>query len=65
VHALEFADYQAAVASFETNGSGDLDSDEEVHAALDDDAAVDQVRRAGELAGDGRARRGVPGPPCD
>src|SRR5947207_3232037 len=30
VHALSFADYAAAVAAYDTNGSGNLDSDEEV-----------------------------------
>src|SRR5215217_141762 len=30
VHGLAFADYDAAVAVFDTNGSGDFDSDEEV-----------------------------------
>jgi hypothetical protein len=41
VHALVFADYQAAVAQFDTNGSGNLDSDEEVAAALASGAAID------------------------
>src|SRR6266513_6040767 len=41
VHGLQFADYQAAVAQFDTNGSGNLDSDEEVAAALAGGAAVD------------------------
>ena len=34
VHGLSFADYDAAVAQFDANGSGDFDSDEEVMAAI-------------------------------
>jgi hypothetical protein len=34
VHGVTFTDYEAAVAAFDTNGSGDFDSDEEVRAAL-------------------------------
>ena len=41
VHGLRFADYQAAVHRYDTNGSGDLDSDEEVAAALAGGAATD------------------------
>ncbi len=41
VHGLEFADYDAAVTAFDTNGSGDFDSDEEVIAALTAGAATD------------------------
>lgn len=41
VHGLEFADYEAAVAAFDANGSGDFDSDEEVLAALSGGAATD------------------------
>jgi hypothetical protein len=41
VHGLEFANYDAAVAAFDTNGSGDFDSDEEVAAALAAGAATD------------------------
>jgi hypothetical protein len=41
VHALSFADYPAAVAAYDTNGTGNLDSDEEVAAALAGGAAVD------------------------
>ena len=41
VHGLEFADYDAAVAAFDANGSGDFDSDEEVTAALTAGAAAD------------------------
>jgi hypothetical protein len=41
VHGLEFADYAAAVAAFDANGSGDLDSDDEVAAALAAGAATD------------------------
>jgi hypothetical protein len=41
VHGLRFADYDAAVAAFDANGSGDFDSDEEVAAALAAGAATD------------------------
>jgi hypothetical protein len=41
VHGLQFSDYAAAVAVFDTNDSGDFDSDEEVAAALDAGAATD------------------------
>ena len=41
VHGLEFTDYTAAVAAFDTNHSGDFDSDEEVTAALNAGAATD------------------------
>ncbi|MEX2556656.1 MAG: hypothetical protein WEB06_13645 [Actinomycetota bacterium] len=41
VHGLEFDDYEAAVAAFDSNDSGDFDSDEEVQAALDAGAATD------------------------
>src|SRR6266511_5541002 len=41
VHGLSVADYQAAVAMYDTNGSGDLDSDEEAAAALAGGAATD------------------------
>jgi hypothetical protein len=41
VHGLEFADYTAAVAQYDTNDSGDLDSDEEVAAAIAGGAATD------------------------
>ena len=41
VHGLEFADYDAAVAAFDTNDSGDFDSDEEIAAALTAGAATD------------------------
>lgn len=41
VHGLEFTDYDAAVAAFDANDSGDLDSDEEVAAALTAGAATD------------------------
>src|SRR2546428_11049118 len=34
VQGLEFPDYAAAVATYDTNGSGNLDSDEEVAAAI-------------------------------
>ncbi len=35
VRPVEFSDYDAAVMSFDSNGSGDLDSAAEVHAAVD------------------------------
>jgi hypothetical protein len=41
VHGLRFADYSAAVAAFDSNGSGNLDSDEEINAALAAGAATD------------------------
>ena len=41
VHGLQFIDYAAAVAVFDTNDSGDFDSDEEVAAALSAGAATD------------------------
>ena len=41
VHALSFPDYAAAVQQFDTNGSGNFDSDEEVAAALAAGAAID------------------------
>jgi hypothetical protein len=41
VHGLQFSDYAAAVAEFDTNDSGDFDSDEEVAAALAAGAATD------------------------
>jgi hypothetical protein len=41
VHGLQFTDYTAAVAAFDTNHSGDFDSDEEVSAALNAGAATD------------------------
>src|SRR4051794_313383 len=41
VHGLRFADYDAAVAKFDANNSGDFDSAAEVQAALDARAAVD------------------------
>jgi len=41
VHGLRVADYQAAVAMYDSNGSGDLDSDEEVAAALAGGRAID------------------------
>jgi hypothetical protein len=41
VHALQFADYEQAVEQFDANGSDDLDSDEEVAAALASGAATD------------------------
>ncbi len=41
VHGLRFADYDAALAAFDANASGDFDSDEEVAAALAAGAATD------------------------
>jgi hypothetical protein len=41
VHGLSFTDYAAAVAQFDTNNSGNLDSDEEVLAAVAAGAATD------------------------
>ena len=41
VHGLQFADYDAAVAQFDANNSGDFDSAAEVQAALDAGAVVD------------------------
>ena len=41
VHGLTFTNYPAAVAAFDTNGSGNLDSDEEINAALAAGAAKD------------------------
>jgi hypothetical protein len=41
VHGLAFSDYAAAVQLFDTNNSGDFDSDEEVAAALVAGAAED------------------------
>jgi hypothetical protein len=41
VHALSFANYSAAVAQFDTNGSGNFDSATEVSAALAAGAATD------------------------
>jgi hypothetical protein len=41
VHALSFANYAAAVAEFDANGSGNFDSANEVNAALAAGAAKD------------------------
>jgi hypothetical protein len=41
VHGLSFSNYAAAVAAHDANGSGNLDSDEEVAAALASGAATD------------------------
>jgi hypothetical protein len=41
VRGLRFADYDAAVAQFDTNGSGDFDGTAEVRAALTAGAATD------------------------
>lgn len=40
VQVLHFADYGSAVATYDTNGSGDFDSDEEVLAAIAGGAAT-------------------------
>lgn len=40
VQVLAFTDYDAAVAAYDTNGSGDLDSAAEVEAAIDAGAAT-------------------------
>jgi hypothetical protein len=41
VHGLQFTNYAAAVAAYDTNGSGNLDSDEEIAAAINGGAATD------------------------
>jgi hypothetical protein len=41
VQGLQFTNYAAAVAAYDTNGSGNLDSDEEVLAAIAGGAATD------------------------
>jgi hypothetical protein len=41
VHGLQFMNYAAAVTAYDTNGSGNLDSDEEVGAAIAGGAAKD------------------------
>jgi hypothetical protein len=41
VHAIEFEDYDAALATHDANQSGDFDSDEEIDAALDASDATD------------------------
>jgi len=41
VQGLQFTNYAAAVAAYDTNGSGNLDSDEEVAAAIGGGAATD------------------------
>lgn len=41
VHGLEFDDYDAAVAAYDTNSSGDFDNDAEVLAAIQGGAADD------------------------
>jgi hypothetical protein len=41
VHAVTFADYDAALTAFDANQSGDFDSDEEVEAAIAAGAAED------------------------
>ena len=42
VHALSFGDYPAALAAVDANGSGDIDSYAEIHAALADGHATDE-----------------------
>jgi hypothetical protein len=41
VHAIDIADYEAALGAADTNGSGDLDSDHEVQLAIYAGTAVD------------------------
>jgi hypothetical protein len=41
VHGLAFENYATAVRTFDSNGSGDFDSDEEITAALTAGAAID------------------------
>ena len=41
VHGLQFSNYAAAVSAYDTNGSGNFDSDEEVLAAIAGGAATD------------------------
>ena len=41
VHAISFADYDAAVAAYDANGSGNFDYAEEVEAAIAGGAATD------------------------
>lgn len=41
VHALSFSNYQSAVMQFDTNGSGNIDSNSELQAALAAGAATD------------------------
>jgi hypothetical protein len=41
VHGLQFTNYAAAVAAYDTNGSGNFDSDEEVLAAIAGGAVTD------------------------
>jgi hypothetical protein len=41
VHAVSFEDYEMAVAIHDANASGDLDSDEEIEAAIAADDATD------------------------
>ena len=41
VHAVQFADYDAALTAYDANGSGDFDSASEIEAAIQGDAAVD------------------------
>ena len=42
VHAVAFVDYADAVAAYDANGSGDLDSAAEVEAAIQGGAATDE-----------------------
>ena len=42
VHHVSFADYAAAVAAHDTNGSGNFDSAEEVEAAIASGMAIDE-----------------------
>ena len=43
VHALTFSDYQDAVDAVDTNGSGDIDSNDEVQAAIVGGFVTDDV----------------------
>ena len=42
MHAVAFVDYADAVAAYDANGSGDLDSAAEVEAAIQGGAATDE-----------------------
>lgn len=41
VHHVSFTDYATAVATYDSNGSGDFDTAAELHAALEAGAAID------------------------
>ena len=42
VHSVVFSDYEAAVSAADSNNSGDLDSDAEIHAAIAAGFATDE-----------------------